>query len=138
MENHQSLDNGNMNPESDELLACLRLLASGPQEQLSFLAQQDIPDCVDELGLMFEDAGLLTQKWKLEGRITTRQFETLNSIASLLDSMSDEEGGRLWSREGLIESSEWKRVREAASTCLDLFRDNPLGSSPRKANLLTK
>jgi len=104
------------------LLDKLEVLANPPEKQIAYLCSIGLDgDDVDELALEFEDAMVATKSEFNSGNISTKQYEQLLGLNSLLDDLSN--NSELWNEESLRVSNEWETVRSLAKSCLLVLKE---------------
>lgn len=96
----------------------LKVLSSGPQEQLERLEQQDLAELIDELALDFDAIAMATGDMLLKGEITEPVHECAMDLLDYLKSFSGSANAHLWTPEALRLAPEWAKVRRMATECL--------------------
>jgi hypothetical protein len=99
--------------EIKQLVEALRLLASPYDVQIEAL-----PSWVavaDEVAFTFDDAYSLVPR----AALPRSALQILDRINDKLESMSDRQGGEIWSLDGLRDAIEWSELRSDALLALD-------------------
>lgn len=76
---------------------------------------------VDEIALNFNDIAVCALDMKDQGELTEEEATVVIELDRYLDSFSGIDNKYLWTKEALINASEWRRVRELAKMALALF-----------------
>ena len=103
------------------LITSLKVLSWEAIDQLRYLGTLGISGNIDELALEFDDVALLA-KVKYESReFNEEQYKFVERLSTQLDEMSGIQNKQLWTEKALINTPQWKEVREHAKACLNAF-----------------
>ena len=100
-----------------ELRRCLENLALDPVSQVRYLESLG-PVSVDELGLEFHDALLMSWVLLQTGTVVQDSLAPARVVDRLLDRISGPENAALWTEDALAHRSEWAEIRRAAQAAL--------------------
>jgi hypothetical protein len=110
--------NGRVKILSDALTA----LSWDADAQLKYLADEGVPECVDELALDYNGIAAAANDMLAVGEISEGHRDCLNSLDELLQQFSGENNAQLWTPQALQSAEEWKQVRAMARNCLALLQ----------------
>lgn len=96
----------------DRLRAILSKLAAEPHKQIQYLEELGVAPSADELGLEFDDVANTIQFLSSKAKLA------LGSLDDKLSEMSGKEHEELWTTQALLNTKEWREVRQLAQAAL--------------------
>jgi hypothetical protein len=121
------------------LVESLKVLESDADRQKNFLIHfhgidndsngKALLTNTDELGLMFDDAYVLSPRLLEEGLIDQETASCLNAISLIMLKNSGLDNEQFWTVEALYEEQGWSDIRNRAKTALSLITKR--GGKPR-------
>jgi len=93
-------------------------LSLAPELQLRLLKELGAPESIDELVLQFDDHFMLAKSAYENQQLTSEEYESLVQLDSYLNEISGPAHSTIWTREGLLDSPEWSRIRFLAQNAL--------------------
>src|SRR5580692_10589010 len=93
-------------------------LARTADEQLLYLKERNVADCIDELALYYDAIAEAADSMLEEGELDERQRGCVKQLNEFLAQFSGKENAGLWTPEALSSAPQWEQVRRMASNCL--------------------
>jgi hypothetical protein len=105
-----------------QLQQALDRLALPPEKQIAHIARLGVEP--DELALEFDDMFRITSGMIKERRLPESLKASLDPIDALLQEMTRSPEGK-WSRDAVLNSEEWRELRELAQNSLTILNAVP-------------
>ena len=106
-------------------------LSLAPELQLLLLKELGVPESIDELALQFDDHFILAKSAYENQQLTDIEYESLVKLDSYLNEISGPEHSTVWTRESVLDSPEWSRIRFLAQTALAMKQIASIRNKPK-------
>jgi len=107
-----------MSDRMQRLRGQLTVLASSATEQLRYLEEQNLPECIDELALDYDAIAATANDMLSRGEVSQQQRNCVKALNDFLGEFSGQQNAHLWTPEALRSAPEWEKVRRMATECL--------------------